>query len=68
VYVMFHAFLTLALDVVVSSTSRPDRFNPQKRAPGTIPIGPGASLLTVEKRNISAPGGNRTPVPPSSSP
>jgi hypothetical protein len=65
---MFHAFLTLALDGVVLSASRPDSFNPRKRAPGTIPIGactgPGASLLTVEKRNISVPTAIELRFPP----
>jgi len=50
-----HAFLTLALDGVEWSASRPRRFTPRERLPSTYWIGgwvgPRAGLDTVVKRN-----------------
>jgi hypothetical protein len=61
--VQSHIFLTSALAGGEWSASRPGRFNPGKRAPGTHWIGdwvdPRASLDDVEK--ILDPTGNRTP-------
>jgi hypothetical protein len=60
--------LTLALDGGEWSGSRPDRFTPRERAPGTHWIGgwvgPRAVLDTVVKRKIPSPcqESNRTPI------
>jgi hypothetical protein len=64
---------TSALEVDKWSASRPGRFTPGERAPGThwvgSWVGPKASLETVEKRKIpSPPPGNRRPKLLSSSP
>jgi hypothetical protein len=54
-----HTFLTSALDGSEWSASRPDRFTPGERDPGTNRIGcwvgPRAGLFTVVKRQIPNP-------------
>jgi hypothetical protein len=68
--VQIHIFLTLALAEGEWSASRPGRFTPGERDPGTHWIGgwvdPTAGLDDVEK--ILYPTGTRTPTPRSSSP
>jgi hypothetical protein len=61
--------LTSALDGGQLSASRPSRFTPRERAPGTHWIGgwvgPGATLDAVVKRNILSPrreSNPRTPI------
>jgi hypothetical protein len=58
--------LTSALDGGEWSTSRPGRFTPKERAPGTHWIGgwmgPRTVLDAVVKKKIPAPAGNRTPI------
>jgi hypothetical protein len=70
VNIQIHIFLTSALDGGEWSASRPFRFTPGKRAPGTHWIGgwvgPTAGLDNVEK--ILDPTRTRTPTPRSSSP
>jgi hypothetical protein len=60
--------LTSALDEGEWSASRPGRFTPRERAPGTHWIGgwlgPRAVLDAVVKRKFPAPGGNRIPRTP----
>jgi hypothetical protein len=57
VEVQLHAFLTLALNGGEWSASRPGRFTPRERAPGTHWIGgwvgPKAGLDAVLKRKLS---------------
>jgi len=64
--VWLHAFLTSALDGGQWSASRPGRFTPRERGPGTHWIGgwvgPIVGLNAVAKRKIPASAGNRTPV------
>jgi hypothetical protein len=64
--------LTSALDGGEWSASRPGRFTPTERAPGTHWIegwvGSRAVLEAVAKRKIPSPAGNRTLEPRSSSP
>jgi hypothetical protein len=59
--------LTSALDVGEWSASRPGRFTPRERAPGTHWIGgwvgPSAVLDAVMKRKIPSPAVNRTLEP-----
>jgi hypothetical protein len=69
VEVQLHAFLTSALDGGEWSTSRPDRFTPGERAPGTHWIGgwvgSRAVLDAVVKRKIPSPrreSNPRTPI------
>jgi hypothetical protein len=54
--IQLHAFLTSALDGVEWIASRPGRFTPRERAPGThsieVWVGPRASLDAVVKREI----------------
>jgi hypothetical protein len=70
VHVQIHIFLTLALAGGEWPASRPCRFTPGERAPGTHWIGgwvgPTAGLDDVEK--ILDTTGTRTLTPPSSSP
>jgi len=47
--------LTSALDGGECSASRPDRFTPQRRSPGTSWVGPRAGLDVVSKRKILNP-------------
>jgi hypothetical protein len=64
--------LTSTLDGGEWSASRPERFTPRERTPGTHWIGgwvgPRAVLDTVVKRKIPSPAGNRTLELRSSSP
>jgi hypothetical protein len=67
-----HIFLTSALAGGEWSASRPGRFTPGERGPGTHCIGgwvdPRAGLDDVEKREIVLdPIGTQTPTPRSSS-
>jgi hypothetical protein len=59
VEVLLHAFLTEALDGGEWSASRPGRFNPRERAPGTHWrggwMGPRAGLDAVVKKKIPSP-------------
>jgi hypothetical protein len=68
--VEIHIFLTSALVGGEWSASRPGRFTPGERAPGTHWIGgwvgPSAGLDDVEK--IPDPTGTQTPDPRSSNP
>jgi hypothetical protein len=68
--VQIHIFMTSALAGGEWSASRPCRFIPSERAPGTHWVGgcldPKTSLDDVEK--ILDPTGTRTPTPRSSSP
>jgi len=61
-----HAFLSSALDGDEWSASRPCRFTPGERAPGTCLIGgwvgPSAGLEAMAKGKIPVPAGNCTPV------
>jgi hypothetical protein len=56
-----HVSLTTALIAGEWSASRPDRFTPEERAPGTLwrggLMGPRASLDDVEKRKLFPPTG-----------
>jgi hypothetical protein len=62
-------FFTSALVRGEWSASRPGRFTPGERAPGTHWIGgwvgPRTGLDDVEKRKILDPTGTRTPTSPS---
>jgi hypothetical protein len=64
--------LPSALDGGEWSVSRPSRFTPRERAPGTHWVrgwvGPRAVLDTVVNRKIPSPDGNRTLEPRSSNP
>jgi hypothetical protein len=67
--VQLHAFLTSALDGSEWSASRPDRFTPRKRVPGTHWtggwVGPRAVLDAVMKKKILSPrrvSNPRTPI------
>jgi hypothetical protein len=64
---MFTHSLTSAPDGGEWSGSRPGRFTPRERAPGTPRIGgwvgPRAGLDAVVKRKIPSPAGNRTLEP-----
>jgi hypothetical protein len=69
VEVQLHAFLAWALDGSEWSTSRPGRFTPRERAPGTHWIGgwvgPRGVLNAVVKRKIPSPrqeSDARTPI------
>jgi hypothetical protein len=66
VEVELHDFLTSALDGGDLSASRPGRFTPEERAPGTQWtagwVGPRAVLDAVAKRKKTASAGNRTPI------
>jgi hypothetical protein len=69
VEVLLHAFLTSALDGGEWSASRPGRFTPRERAPGTHSIGgwvgPRAVLNAMVKREIPSPcrkSNPRTPI------
>jgi len=53
--VELHAFFTPALDGGEWSASRPGRFTPRERAPGTYWIGPRAFLDAMVKRKIPGP-------------
>jgi hypothetical protein len=70
--VQIHIFLTSALAGGERSTSRPGRFTPEERAPGTDCIrgwvDSRAGLDDAEKRKILDPTGTRTPTPRSSNP
>jgi hypothetical protein len=72
VEVYLHAVLTSALGGGEWSASRPGRFTPRERVPGTQCIGgcvgPRAGLDTVSKRKFPAPARNRTPIIRSCSP
>jgi hypothetical protein len=50
--VEIHIFLTSALVRGMWSASRPGRFIPGERAPGTLSVGPKAGLDDVEKRKL----------------
>jgi len=60
VEVQLHTFLTSALDGGECQVSRPGRFTPTERAPGTLWIGgwvgPRVILDAVVKRKISSHG------------
>jgi hypothetical protein len=68
--VQINIFLTWALDGGEWSVSRPCRFTPGERTPGThrigVWVGRTASLDNVEK--VLDPKGNRNPTPRLSSP
>jgi hypothetical protein len=70
--VYIHVFLTSALVGGEWLASRPGRFTPGERDPGTHWaggwVGPRAGLDDVEKRKISPPTGTWSAIPPSSSP
>jgi hypothetical protein len=72
VEVQLHAFLTSELDGGEWSASRPGRFTPRERAPGTHWIGgwvgPRADLDAVAMKKISIPASNRTLEPRPSGP
>jgi hypothetical protein len=72
VEVQVRVSLTSALVGGEWSVSRPGRFTPGERVPGTRWIGgwvdPRTGLGDVEKGKLLAVTENRTPIPPSSSP
>jgi hypothetical protein len=66
VEIQLHAFLTLALYGGKWSASRPGRFTPGERVPGTHwiggGVGPRAGLDAVARRKLPATARIRTPV------
>jgi hypothetical protein len=66
VEVQLHSFLTSALDGGEWSASRPGRFKPKERAPGTHWIGgwvgPRAVMYEVVKRKIPSPRRESNPA------